>query len=294
MLIFLFDDEDSTPTAIVKLTRAPAFNGRLENEYEALTRLATSKAGATGAIPRALALERAGGLVLVAETAADGVPFRLRSSGRADCPLLARADALLLDLSAETVVRDHVTPQAAAAILGGLLDQLVGIYRLAPAHDAFLRRQIDTIAGCRDPFPVVFQHGDPGIWNALATPSGDVVMLDWEAAETYGVPLWDLFYFARSYGSLKPPARWAAQDFLTDPALVTWLVGAVQAHRAATGLSAELVEPLFYTCWLHRALKEATRRPPDRLDDGHFVSLLRRSIDGRSSPALASLFSAGR
>lgn len=288
VLAFLFAPDSETPSAIVKLTRAPAFNPRLENEYEALRLLAQRGIGST-AIPRALALEESGGLILVAEAAAEGVPFRLRSTGRADCPLLTRAHSLLLELSARTVERDRVTPDEAARVFAELLDRLVSIYAIGPEHEAFLRGQVATVAGSAGPFPVVFQHGDPGIWNALATPSGEVVMLDWEAAETEGVPLWDLFYFARSYASLSPRSS-SRSDFLGNPALVSSLVEAVRAHRAATRLSPELVEPLFYTCWVHRALKEANRRPPDRLDDGHFVSLLRRMIDGRRSPALDALF----
>lgn len=57
-----------------------------------------------------------------------------------------------------------------------------------------------------------------------------------------------------------------------------------------TGLSSDLIEPLFYTCWRHRALKEATRLPLDRLEKGHYVRLLRLCIERRSAPVLRRLF----
>jgi len=41
---------------------------------------------------------------------------------------------------------------------------------------------------------------------------------------------------------------------------------------------------------MHRALKEATRLPAERLERGHYVSLLRLCIDRRSAPALRRLF----
>ena len=50
----------------------------------------------------------------------------------------------------------------------------------------------------------------------------------------------------------------------------------------------ELVEPLFYTCWMHRALKESTRLTAGDLERGHYFSVLRASIKRRE--ALASLF----
>ena len=50
------------------------------------------------------------------------------------------------------------------------------------------------------------------------------------------------------------------------------------------------VEPLFYTCWMHRALKEATRLPPEHLEEGHYLRLLRLCIERRSAPALRRLF----
>jgi hypothetical protein len=46
-------------------------------------------------------------------------------------------------------------------------------------------------------------------------------------------------------------------------------------------LAPELIEPLFYTCWMHRGLKEATRLTPNTLACGHYFNVLRASIDQR-------------
>jgi hypothetical protein len=56
-------------------------------------------------------------------------------------------------------------------------------------------------------------------------------------------------------------------------------------------LDPALVEPLFYTCWMHRALKEATRLQPDRLESGTYVRLLRLCVARRDAPGLRRLFS---
>jgi len=288
VLAFLFAPDGTTPTAIVKLTRSPEFNGRLENEFGALQTLARRNIGPAGAIPRALGLESEGGLVLVAESAEDGVPFRLRSSGRADCALLRQADTLLLELGAAAAGTGPVPAIEAANVFGELVERLAGVYALTPAHEAFLHRQVETIATASAPFPVVFQHGDPGIWNLLATRAGGISLLDWEAAEEQGVPLWDLFYFWRSYAALSGGRR--ARGLLGPPELATGLVSSVEAHCEQTALPRELVEPLYYLCWVHRALKEATRRSPERLESGHFVTLLRRAIDAHGTDELSRLF----
>ena len=63
----------------------------------------------------------------------------------------------------------------------------------------------------------------------------------------------------------------------------------VTRYREATDLDPELVEPLFYTCWMHRALKEATRLHPARLEEGHYASLLFRCIEQRDMPGMRRL-----
>jgi hypothetical protein len=69
------------------------------------------------------------------------------------------------------------------------------------------------------------------------------------------------------------------------------LVKSTARYRAGTGLETGLIAPLFYTCWMHRALKEATRLSVSSLATGHYFNLLRRCIEKRNSPALAQLFS---
>jgi hypothetical protein len=69
------------------------------------------------------------------------------------------------------------------------------------------------------------------------------------------------------------------------------LVDATTRFCAETRLATDLVEPLFYTCWMHRGLKEAATLPPDRLESGRYVGILRLAIERRESPGLTALFS---
>jgi aminoglycoside phosphotransferase (APT) family kinase protein len=151
------------------------------------------------------------------------------------------------------------------------------------------------------PFPLVFQHGDPGAWNALATPDGGVAFLDWEAADPCGMPLWDLLYFLRSYGVGAARATGGPRDalsaftrvYLEGSALADLLADTVGSYCARIGLDPRLVAPLYHLCWVQRAVKEATRLPVEQLGTGHYVRLLRRGLQQDTGPELRRLLTGG-
>jgi hypothetical protein len=298
VLFFLFDGASDSPTYVVKMTRDRALNPRLENEQRALTLLAERGLGDRETLPRAAFFGQHGDLAIVGETVVEGVPFRKRASGAADCRYLRSAVDWLVDLGAATADPTASKPLQVAEGLETLFNRFTTIYQVTPEQREFLASQIATIAASRSAFPLVFQHGDPGAWNILATPSGRAAFLDWEAFEQRGMPLWDLFYFLRSYGvwsarkagshdSLKGFSR----QYLADSPLGALLVDVTRRYCERSGLAPELVEPLFYTCWMHRSLKEAARLPTARLERGHYVNLLRLCIEQRNTPTLRRLFS---
>ena len=107
-------------------------------------------------------------------------------------------------------------------------------------------------------------------------------IIEVEILERHGMPLWDAFYFLRSFAVTVARRRGRAsrlsavrRELLGDGPLSRLLSTAADGHSADIGLDRSLVEPLFATCWMHRALKEATRLSPARLDAGHYVNLLR-------------------
>ncbi|HJZ47256.1 MAG TPA: phosphotransferase, partial [Roseiflexaceae bacterium] len=202
----------------------------------------------------------------------------------------------LTELGAATADRSAVSPLQVSEALGALFERFAQIYRLTQEQHDFLAGQIAAVGRSRAAFPLVFQHGDPGTWNIWVTPSERVAFLDWEAAEPHGMPLWDLFYFVRTYGAWAMRAsssgdimKGFARQFLNASPFQKLLIETTERYRARVGVPAEVVEPLFYTCWMHRALKESTRLTAGTLDQGHYVSVLRACIARRE--ALAPLFS---
>ncbi|MGH2570141.1 MAG: hypothetical protein ACRDGR_02870, partial [bacterium] len=107
VLFFLWDhdDGDAAPRWVVKLTRNPQLNGRIENLVRALDALHRIPGIDARAVPEAVFHGVHAGLAVVAETAMEGAPFAKRSRWDAECPAAANAIAWLVDLAATTVTR---------------------------------------------------------------------------------------------------------------------------------------------------------------------------------------------
>jgi hypothetical protein len=298
LLFFIFAGAKETPDSVVKMTRDPKLNPRLEREWHALTLLQERGIGDEGTVPRPLFAGRHADLAIVGETAVDGVPFRKQTRATADCPNAHAVVDWLLELGRLTAHTQPTGSPGIAAWLEALLARFTELYRVDPVHGDFLADQVAAIARSEAGLPLVFQHGDPGPWNLLVTREGRPAFLDWEAADPEGLPLWDIFHFLRSFGlaisrrtGRSDPIRSFTEQVLADSDLSRLIAQATTRFCAATALRPELVEPLFYLCWMHRALKEVPRLHPARLDTGRYVNVLRRAIDQRDAPGLRRLFS---
>ena len=294
VLLLLRRPDADEPEVVVKLTRHPSVNRRLETERDALRRLETFGTLAEGRVPRVLFAGHHAGLAVVAESALAGGPF-----GQLPGPAQEAAAGNALDwlsLLAEGSARTAPAASVAEA-LAGLHAGYVALCRPTAAEAARLAAAVDTIARSGDPFPVVFQHGDPGTWNLLVDDAGRVAFLDWENADAAGMPLWDLLYLLRSHavGSARRAGvrrRLVAVErylFGASP-LSDTIVASVGSYAARLGMDRRLVEPLFHLCWMHQALKEATRTDPGRVRDGHYNRLLRLGLERRTAPTLGRLF----
>jgi hypothetical protein len=300
VLVFLFPAAGEAPESVVKITRDPDLSFRLENERRALTILCEHGVGTDDTLPRPLFFGSHRGLAVLGESAIEGVPFRRRTRATADCPFARAAVEWLLELGRATASPARADARGALSKLDALAEQFAGTYRLEPYEEEFLQAHVTALVRSGDGFPLVFQHGDPGPWNVLVTSDGRPAFLDWEAAERRGMPLWDLFHFLRSYGLLvsraagtRDPLQSFTEQFLQRSAVNRLLVDATSCFLAQTGLTAELVEPLFYTCWMHRGLKEAATLPSHRVESGRYVGILRLAIERHDSPGLSALFATG-
>jgi len=297
VLFLFFDRTTGEPAYVVKATRDPTMNGRLLNEWRALIQLRDRGIASSDAVPHPAFVGTPGGLAVLGATGISGRRFVDVDPGEVASSQARAAVDWLTELGASTAEAVPRGPGEAAGHLADLFARFSEIYSLAPAHDEALRATIEAMARSTAPFPAVFQHGDPGAWNLLVMPSGRVAFLDWESAEPSGMPLWDVFHMMRSFATLasrtagkKDTLAAFSEHFLADGPSNAFLVDATARYCERVGVAAEFVEPLFYGCWMHRALKESTRIPPERLDGGHYLNLLRRCLDADGSPPLRRLF----
>ncbi|MDQ3147463.1 MAG: phosphotransferase, partial [Actinomycetota bacterium] len=292
VLVFLYPPGGAAAQYVVKLPRHPSENGRIENEIRALTLLEARGLADEGSVPSAVFSGHHGGLALVGESMLYGAPLRSAMAGTPDDPLLDDAVARFTTIALASAEHGEEAHSQVASRVQGLVERFAGVGAPSPDERSFLGEMVDAIAASGHRLPTVFEHGDAGTWNLLARPEGGVAILDWEAAEPHGMPLWDLFYFFRSYAMGPSPEPGAdTRLFLEPSALGRRLGAAVADYRGHLGVAPELVAPLFFTCWLHRAMKESTRLPPERRGKGTYRRLLRTCVEQRRSPALASILS---
>lgn len=295
-IFYLFDRRGEKAQAVVKMTRAPEFNPRLENECRVLVTLHEKRFVEPGTYPEPLFFGYHADLALLGQLAVYGEPFRSRTRATIDCPVANDAVDWIVKLGIASA--NTVAATAVAAALMKLYRRFVEIYPLSNSEAEFLVEQIGVIGRGGPNFPLVFQHGDLGMWNLLVSAEDRVIVIAWGAGEPEGLPLWDLFYFLRSYGNWmsrvqghKDPLKNFAQNFLEPSPVLELLRKTLERYCSGVGLRPELIAPLFYTCWMHRALKESTRLQNAALSQGTYFNVLRRCIEHRNSAALQTLFS---
>ncbi len=298
VIFFLFDQERKTPKVVIKMTRSPDLNHRLENEYRVLLQLNEEGYIDQATFPQPLFFGYHNKLSLLGLKAVEGAPFRARTAATPGCPIAGNAIDRIVQLGTSSANRHVASADKVARALAELLDRFDEIYGLGKRERGFLTEQLHTIGCSRRDFPLVFQHGDPGTWNIMVSEESKAIFIDWEAGEPKGMPLWDLFYFFRTYASWVSRMQGSrdaleifSQHFLSSSELSAMLMEVTNQYCTKIGLDKRLVKPLFYTCWIQRALKEATRLTKASLQNGHYANLLRLNIENRNAPPLVSLFS---
>lgn len=292
LLLFLYEPANPRPALVVKITRSRRFNDRLETEISALRDLEVAGVVEPATVPRIAFSGRPGGLVVAAETALHGAPFRQRSSGEPDCPLALAAVNWLLRLGSATADRSSVSPALAAERMTLLVARFRQVYDPPARISGFLEEQLAQVDSAKA-FPVVFAHGDAGNWNLLVSDDGRVAFLDWENAEPLGVPLWDLFYFLQTYGvwaasvaGIRYGPKVFTRQLLLDSPFHRLLVRTTAQYCAVTRLPPELVSPLFHLFLVQQAVREGLRLSPAGLARGRYVQLLDQSTGHRGALAM--------
>ncbi len=301
ILYFFLDKQRVQLEIIAKMTRSPEFNYRLENEHRVLQTLAKNDIAPEGSVPKPLFFDYHCELTVLAQQAIHGRSFRSATAATDDCPYAQKAIEWITGIGEKSCHANLVTPVQVSEKLMLLYEKFVHIYDVSEVQQRLLRDSIQSMADIPAQFPLVFQHGDPGPWNMILTGSDQIAVIDWEAGESQGMPLWDLFYFIKTYSTMaarkahgvKNSTEAFRQQFLSKTAMGKLLIKATQSYCQRINLDARWVAPLFYTCWMHRSLKEAMRLPAEQLQNGHYVNVFKLSAENRASGVLKELFDLG-
>jgi hypothetical protein len=302
LLLFLFRPGASEPDVVVKLVRDERFNPRLEGAWRALSALAEAPREVRGLGPAPAFFGVHAGLAFLGEAIVTGEPLKDALTGQADDPLIAAVVDRLVGLGVASATTSVASPTEVGADLRAMYERFAELYKPTPPERKILTAAIDRIAGHARPFPLTLQHGDAGTWNVVVRAGGRPVLIDWEAAVPHGMPLWDLLYFLRSV-AVGTARRQGTRDALVafeeaylvgDTPLSRSLADATDRLCSGIGLERTLVEPIFYLCWMHRALKESSTLDPDRMGGGHYRKLLALAIDRREAPGLQRIFGAAQ
>jgi hypothetical protein len=270
---------------VVKITQEPRFNTRLDNERRALELLANVPVADACSVPRLVFSGEHGGLLVVGETALDGEPFRASSTASAGCPLARDAVRWLTTLAVQTADPSGRTGTIEVPARR-LAERYVAVFDPDTPARRTLAAHVDALADASDAIPSVFSHGDPGTWNLLVGPHGGIGFLDWENFEPAGVPAWDLLLFHRSFATfmseaagLRPTADRTLALFCQPGPFRTVVQDSFRTYADQLGLDRALLPPLLSLCWVHKALKEATRAAPEDRGRGRTARITARLLE---------------
>ena len=287
-------DADGGEALAVKITQHPAFNARLENERRALGLVGSLPGLPRGSTPRECFGATHRGLTIVGESVLHGVPFPMRSTGRADCAVARRAADWIV-----TLVIATAKPASGADHAVAIRDVTSRLRTQYPPDDAVERavedalRTLERLAGV----PTAFLHGDPGEWNVLVSEEGSVRFLDWENAESAGPPTWDLASYLLSYArfglerdGIRPTPASTARRLLEPSPLADLLVNRHLDLARRLEMPPEAIEPLFLLHSAVAAVREAWRLSPGATGRGPAFRWLQELARRRaSSPTLVRL-----
>lgn len=257
------------PDLVVKLVRDPVDGHRIENEANVLRQVAQIPGVATH-VPTVVATGHLSGRPLLVQTSVDGEPLidlLNRSDVRATGALHETVD-WAVDLGRRTC---HRLRDGQLAALRDIVDRYLAAAVPGTATTR-LQEDVATLMDSESSLPLVLMHGDLGTWNIVVARDGGVKILDWEAAEPHGLPLWDIFYLFRN-AAVAPqeplPGPLVHRDLLEGHKWGGLFRRAVFAALEATNTPPELVPALFRLCWVHRAVKEAKRLDEWNFDRGY-------------------------
>jgi hypothetical protein len=263
VVMLIFAEPYQYPKLAVKMTRIPEALPGLVREASTLRAIHALPRGGVPGAPRVLFChERPYGFFAVGETALSGQPLSSlvrRSNFR---HLALKGTEWLSGLAQRSASRpeDRWRDRLVTPVLSTFAESF-GL-----VMDTGLFRDAADVVGTLSAARLICEQRDFAPWNALATPNGELAVLDWESAELNGLPAMDLIYFLTFLafsleGAVEPGRCREVYRATLDPST---LVGAVR-HECLTryarsiGLESAEIGRLGLLVWMLHSRSEYQR-----------------------------------
>jgi len=266
VVLLAFGEPNPTPLVAVKAPRVDAAAAGVRREAAALSRLTGPGSDAVPGVPRLLFCHDVEGVPLVGETALTGRPLETLLTRRTLAGWSAKVTDWLASVGRNGAIRPgaHWRETVVEPILADFAQAFGNVV------DAGLLREAEGIVRRIGDLPQVPEQRDFGPWNLLATPGGELAVLDWESAEVDGLPALDLLYYL-AYASFFADASRNRESRIQsyrrhlDPSTST---GAIRNYCLARycdslGLDPDRLLPLRVLLWLIHAQSDVRHAAAD-------------------------------
>ena len=252
-VVFLMEPGPShEPTMVAKIARVEGGAEALGREADNLR--AVHRDCETVEAPRLRAHAIFDRHAVVLESAVPGRLMQPRVVRRAPTMCVEAIMRWLEDLHRATRVPASDAPGRVLMLLESPLSRLEPIVAHEPAAQELLMRVRRVTSRLAAPgLPLVFEHGDLSSPNLLLQRDGRAGVLDWELANSHGLPAVDLFFFLAFVAFARERATTPDQCVKAFRRAffgrTAWAKPYIERYAQSVGVPRPALVPLFLLCW---------------------------------------------
>jgi thiamine kinase-like enzyme len=254
LIFFILSGNDPRPIFVAKTPRLPGDTQRLDREVMNLRLVQAARPSGFDSIPRVLAYEDYCEHRLLIETPLVNPTMRPAVVRRQPQMCIAAMMKWLFELNEARRKPADVNDDWYRRLILRPLEYFEAMFPVCAEEKDLLGKTRELAQTLRErSLPLVFEHGDLSSPNILLGNNNEIAVVDWELAESRGLPAVDLFFFLTYVAFARERAR-DEHDFLNafqnaffGPR--AWAIPYILQYREFLQLSSNVLKPLFVLCW---------------------------------------------
>jgi aminoglycoside phosphotransferase (APT) family kinase protein len=254
VIFFILTPANPQPILVVKVPRLPGDTGRLDREAENLRAVQALRDGGFDSIPKVMAYEDYLGHRLLVETAIAYPTMRPSVVRRQPETCIETLFKWLVDLHAASPQKNNKNRNWFQRLLQQPLEQLENWLPVTSEDKLLLDRTREACAPLGNiVLPLVVEHGDLSSPNILMNEKNQIGVVDWELAETAGLPVGDLIFFLTYVAFAQKNARKTADYVAAFKSAffgeAAWVAPYLFRYCETLQIPLPALRPLFILCW---------------------------------------------